>query len=89
MSRSCCFSAPLFFYLIHLYALHIPAWLWFSRRYGRAVLDITFFRAPPDYGVPLWAAYLAWSLAIVALYPLCRWYASLKARSRAAWLSYL
>jgi uncharacterized membrane protein len=80
---------PLFFYVVHLFALHIPAWLLFSRRYGSAVLGITFFRPPPDYGVPLWAAYVAWALTIVALYPLCRWYASLKARSRNPWLSYL
>jgi uncharacterized membrane protein len=80
---------PLFFYVVHLFALHVPVWIWFGRRYGGAVLDISFFRAPPDYGAPLWVAYGAWALAIVALYPLCRWYASVKSRSRSAWLSYL
>jgi uncharacterized membrane protein len=80
---------PLFYYVLHLFALHIPAWIYFSRRYGSAVLGISFFRAPPDYGLPLATAYLAWALAIVALYPLCRWYASVKARSSSAWLSYL
>jgi uncharacterized membrane protein len=80
---------PLFYYLLHLYALHIPAWIWFSRRYGASVVGITMFNAPPDYGLPLWTAYLAWALAVVALYPLCRWYASVKARSHNPLLSYL
>jgi uncharacterized membrane protein len=80
---------PLFYYVLHLYALHIPAWLWFSRRYGASVLSINFFHAPADYGEPLVVAYIAWALAVVALYPLCRWYASLKARSRNPLLSYL
>jgi hypothetical protein len=30
-----------------------------------------------------------WIGVVVALYPLCRWYAGVKARSHARWLSYL
>jgi hypothetical protein len=33
--------------------------------------------------------YLAWALALVVLYPACRWFAGVKARRRDAWLSYL
>jgi len=33
--------------------------------------------------------YGIWLLVIVLLYPLCRWMANLKARSRAGWLSYV
>jgi hypothetical protein len=33
--------------------------------------------------------YLLWAAAIVLLYPLCRWMAGVKSRSRAWWLSYL
>jgi hypothetical protein len=41
----------------------------------------------PEY--PLWATYGIWALALVLLYPLCRWFASVKARRRDWWLSYL
>jgi hypothetical protein len=30
-----------------------------------------------------------WVAVVLALYPVCRWYAGLKARRRDAWLSYL
>ena len=33
--------------------------------------------------------YLAWVLVVITLYPACRWFAAVKARSRARWLSYL
>jgi hypothetical protein len=33
--------------------------------------------------------YLVWLAVVALLYPLCRRYAKLKARSRAWWLSYL
>jgi uncharacterized membrane protein len=80
---------PMFYYLTHLFVLHIPAWLYFSRRYGASVMSIAFYNAPPDYGTSLWVAYLAWGLGVAALYPVCRWYATLKEGSRNPWLSYL
>jgi uncharacterized membrane protein len=80
---------PMFYYLVHLFVLHIPAWLWFSRHYGASVISIAFYDAPPDYGLPLWSAYAAWILGVTALYPVCRWYATLKSESRNPWLSYL
>ena len=43
----------------------------------------------PDLGGPLWAVYLAWFLSLLAIYPLCRWFAGVKARRRDWWLSYL
>ncbi len=42
---------------------------------------------PRNYGVSLPVVYGIWLLVIVLLYPLCRWMANLKARSRAWWLS--
>jgi hypothetical protein len=33
--------------------------------------------------------YAVTALVIVVLYPLCRWYAGMKRRHRAAWLDYL
>jgi hypothetical protein len=33
--------------------------------------------------------YLLWVLVVVILYPVCRWFASVKQRRADAWLSYL
>ena len=42
----------------------------------------------------VWAAslpaiYLLWVFVVIALYPLCRWYAGVKRRRKDWWLSYL
>jgi hypothetical protein len=47
------------------------------------------FQLPEAYGFGLPVVYLVWLAVVAALYPLCRRYAELKARSRAWWLSYL
>jgi uncharacterized membrane protein len=44
---------------------------------------------PPDYGFRLGVVYLAWALGLALLYPLCRWFAGVKARRKDWWLSYL
>jgi hypothetical protein len=51
---------------------------------------LTYFRdLPKAYGFGLPVVYLVWLLVVAGLYPVCRRYATLKARSRAWWLSYL
>ena len=85
---------PLFYYLLHLPAIHglavLAAWL----RYGQAgwlfSSPFSVHPAPPaDNGFPLWAVYLIWIALVVALYPLCKWFAGAKNRSKSVWLSYL
>jgi hypothetical protein len=44
---------------------------------------------PLSYGLSLGAVYLIWVAVVLALYPLCRWFADVKARRRDWWLSYL
>ena len=44
---------------------------------------------PPDFGYDLWVVYVVWFAIVIAMYPLCRWYASVKARRREWWWSYL
>jgi hypothetical protein len=44
---------------------------------------------PPGWGFGLPMVYLIWAFVVVALYPLCAWYARLKQRSGSPWLSYL
>ena len=47
------------------------------------------FSPPPGWGYALPIVYLLWAVVVIAMYPLCRWFASLKQRRRDAWLSYL
>ena len=44
---------------------------------------------PPDFGHGLAVVYAVWIGVVVALYPICSWYAGVKARSRSRLLSYL
>jgi hypothetical protein len=44
---------------------------------------------PASYGYGLAGIYAVWLLVVVTLYPACRWFAGVKRRSRAWWLSYL
>ena len=88
---------PLFYFVVHFYAAHAIAVAMAAFRYGRLSFlfgpmpnlggDKKLF--PPDLGYDLWVVYVVWFCLVVALYPLCRWFASVKARRRDWWLSYL
>jgi uncharacterized membrane protein len=86
---------PFFFYVLHVPLLHAGAILAGAVVFGadgaRAFVGKLFL---PDaqstrFGFSLPVVYLAWLLALVVLYPACRWFAGVKARSRSPWLSYL
>lgn len=87
---------PLFYYLLHFALIHLLAVAVCFLRYGSAHWMIESpdlghypFSPPPGWGFSLPVVYLAWAFVVVAMYPLCRWYAALKARRSEAWLSYL
>jgi hypothetical protein len=44
---------------------------------------------PADYGLGLPGVYAVWLAVLVALTPVCRWFAGLKQRRNDWWLSYL
>jgi uncharacterized membrane protein len=79
---------PLLFYVGHLLLLRYTSLPLGVNRWGLAAL-----RPPPGHAgspeYPLPVTYLAWFLSLLLLYPLCRWFAALKARRSDAWLSYL
>jgi uncharacterized membrane protein len=88
---------PLFYFVIHFYAIHALAKAMAWVRYGRPAY---LFQPlpnmggprklfPPDFGYDLWVVYVVWVLIVIAMYPLCRWFAALKARRKDWWLSYL
>lgn len=81
---------PLFYYVVHLFVIHGLAVLFAFIKYGPALQQaFQNGRPPEDYGYGLPVVYLIWIGVVVALYPLCRWFANLKRRRRDAWLSYL
>jgi uncharacterized membrane protein len=84
---------PLFYYLLHIPLLHAMAVIVALLRHGNATWLFTdpFSGAgrPPNAGFGLVGVYALWLVALAILYPLCRWFAALKARRRDVWLSYL
>lgn len=90
---------PLFYFVLHFYLIHtlavIAAWL----RYGSSAARFTFSLIPSmggprdlfpaNFGFQLWVVYGVWILTVAILYPLCRWFARVKASRRDWWLSYL
>ena len=59
-----------------------------TARFGKsAIMPPPGHAGSPEY--PLWVGYLAWLLALLALYPACRWFARKKAESKSPLLSYL
>jgi hypothetical protein len=44
---------------------------------------------PPGWPVSLPGFYLFWIGVVVVLYPMCKWFAGVRARRSDAWLSYL
>jgi uncharacterized membrane protein len=89
-------KVPLFFFLLHLPLIHVLAMGVSFVRYGSVhwffespSLDRYPFTLPPGWGYSLPAVYGFWILVLVLMYPLCSWFAAVKARHRAVWLRYL
>jgi uncharacterized membrane protein len=87
---------PLFYFVLHFPLIHLLAVATCLARYGTAHwmfqspdLGNYPFTPPPGWGYSLPVVYLVWALVVIAMYPLCRWFAGLKQRRRDAWLSYL
>jgi uncharacterized membrane protein len=89
-------KVPMFYYLLHIPLIHIIAVIVCDARYGQAhwmfespSIEYFPFTRPPGWGYSLPVVYLIWAFVVVALYPLCKWYAGLRQRSSNPWLSYL
>jgi uncharacterized membrane protein len=81
---------PMFYYLGHIYVIHILAAafaLWQGGAAGFLSLDTASF--PKWYGTTLPGVYLAWITVVLIMYLPCRWFANLKSRRRDWWLSYI
>jgi uncharacterized membrane protein len=89
-------KVPMFYYLLHFALIHLIAVIICYARYGHIHWmfespDLAHFpiTQPIGWGLTLPLVYLIWALVVLAMYPLCRWYAALKQRSNDPWLSYL
>ena len=82
---------PFAYYVVHLYLIHALAAAYVWATGGDASFMFGNFPRgkPPGYGLSLPGLYLVWLMVLVALYPLCRWFAALKQRRHDWWLSYL
>jgi uncharacterized membrane protein len=84
---------PLFYYVLHLYTIHILAIL-VSLAFHQPILHgsviADFAKKPIGYGHGLPFIYFIWILAVAILYLPCRWFTELRSRHRDwTWLSYL
>lgn len=74
---------PLFFYLIHLYLIHLLALFaaWIEGESVSALLGAGIWSndIPKDYGYDLPGVYGFWLLVVLVLYPTCRGFERLKA----------
>lgn len=80
---------PLFFYVVHLLLIDVLTVVFAFGQYGKRTSDVFAQGPPPDFGHGLPVVYAVWIGVVVVLYPVCRWYAGVKARSRSRLLSYL
>jgi uncharacterized membrane protein len=89
-------KVPFFYYLVHVLVLHTLAVIASAMRFGTIAptfesptLDKYPITQVPGWPAPLPVVYAVWIAVVLILYPLCRWYAALRQRSTAWWLSYL
>ncbi|HEY9507397.1 MAG TPA: heparan-alpha-glucosaminide N-acetyltransferase domain-containing protein [Gemmatimonadales bacterium] len=81
---------PFLFYLAHLYLVHtLAVAAGVAQGFPASAIRTVSLRLPEAYGFGLPVVYAVWIGVVALLYPVCRRYAELKARSRAWWLSYL
>jgi hypothetical protein len=90
---------PMFYFILHFYLIHALAVLGAWLRYGNSAARFVFNPLPsmggprelfpPNFGYSLFTAYGVWLLVLVLLYPVCHWFANVKATRRDWWLSYL
>ncbi len=86
-------KVPLFYFLIHLYILHLIMLLMVflqGFRWPDMVFGSNFGRPKTGSGVQLWVIYLLWVSVVIAMYPLCKWYGQYKfLHKEKKWLRYL
>ena len=84
---------PFFFYVLQWITAHVSGMIVTAIQgksldgYFKHLLDM--FQHPPDFGGPLWTVYVCWILSLLAIYPLCRWFAASRRGAASGGSSYL
>lgn len=80
-----------FYYLLHIYLIHILAAIYFFARGGEmsraleSLPQLPFMFVIPGQGMSLEWVYAVWLFVVISLYPLCKWYDQYKSRHREKW----
>jgi uncharacterized membrane protein len=83
-------KVPLFYYIVHLFVIHILAYTFAMVQGGEgAFLGLDISRFPDWYGVSLFGVYVVWVIVLAVLYFPCKWFVRKKAERKHRWLSYL
>ena len=86
---------PFFYYILHLYVIHLIALLFAEiSGFGWSIMIlqdwVTESPKLKGYGFPLWVVYTVWIFVIVLLYPMCKKFDTYKQTHKEKWwLSYL
>jgi uncharacterized membrane protein len=82
---------PFLYYVAHIFLIHAlaVAFAWATLGDLAWLLGMAPPAKPAAYGLSLPGVYAVWLVVLVALYPLCRWFAALKQRRTEWWWSYL
>jgi len=75
---------PLFYYLLHVLFINLTALAIYLAKNGHPPTRLGY---ELHWSLP--AVYAMWIAVVAALYPLCRWYAEKKRKSKSVLLSYL
>lgn len=87
-------KVPFFYYIIHLYVIHVLAlfWAWFTDFGWQKMIIKGWVTESPElkgYGINLEYVYLIWIGIILLLYPLCKKFSIYKtSHKEKKWLSY-
>jgi uncharacterized membrane protein len=82
---------PFFYYVVHIFFLHALAiaFAWATIGDVGWLFGPLAGHKPTIYGLGLPGIYAVWLAVVIALYPLCRWFAGIKRRRTEWWWSYL
>jgi uncharacterized membrane protein len=87
---------PLFYFALHFTLIHLLAVAVCWARYGAVhwmfespTPDRYPFTQPPGWPMSLAVVYVVWIFVVLALWPLCRWYAARRVRGGAWWMRYV
>jgi len=81
---------PMFYYILHLFLIHILAYAFATWQGGDAsFINLDTGNFPKWYGTNLAGVYLAWAIVVATLYFPCKWFARVKSRRTDWWLGYI